>query len=130
MGDLGVFVVGRQRRQVQLVVHPQHAGASSLGHGVHTSTHARQQRRQELRRLERQRQPRVVSLGLGLPALGRDEQALPASEGQAVLDPHRTVAHRSAQGKQRGRFQRPERPFPVRTGDRGVPHGAQAWCGG
>ena len=88
LGDLGVFIVGRQRRQVQFVVHAQHAGPSSLGHGVHASAYARQQRRQEMRWRHRQRQPRVVALAIGLPALGRDEQAFPATERQAVLDPN------------------------------------------
>ena len=41
--DEALRMIRMARRQVQLVVHPQHAGASSLGHGVRTSTHARQQ---------------------------------------------------------------------------------------
>ena len=69
-----------------------------------------------------------MSSGFGLPAYIRDEQPLAAAKAQGVFDPDRAVAQRSAQGKQGGHFQCPERPLTVDVSDGLTPCRAQARC--
>ncbi len=126
--DLGVFLLGGQWRQMQIVVHPQRARARSGRHGVHADAHACQQGVEKLARLDRQRQPGVMPLGFGLPALLGQEQALAATEGQGVFDPDRAVAQRAAQGKQGGRLQGPEGALAVGIGNGLAPSRTQPGC--
>ena len=127
-GDFGILLVGGQRRQVQLVVHAQRAGACGLGHGVDTGAHALEQRGQEVARLGRQLQPGVVTPCLGLPALVGDEQSLSATKAQRMLEPDRAVAQGAAQREQGGHLQRAECPLAVSICDSLAPSWAQACC--
>ena len=125
-GDFGVFFIGGQRRQMQLVIHAQRPRACGGGHGVDTGANACKQGCEEVAGPGRQLQPGVVAPGFGLPALVRDEQPLAAAEAQGVFDPHRAVAKGTAQCKQGGHLQCPERPLTVDVGDGLAPRRAQA----
>jgi hypothetical protein len=51
----------------------QPAGTSGDGHGLDAGMHAHQEWNKEFLRVGRQREPSVVPLGFGLPALGGQE---------------------------------------------------------
>jgi hypothetical protein len=73
LGDLGIVVICRQRREVEVVVDVQHAGPGSLCDRLHAGPYARQQRFKELGRPGRQRQTCIAPRRLGLPSPGRQE---------------------------------------------------------
>ena len=107
---------------MQIVVDAQAARVGRCGHRLQTGLEAFVQRCEKRRAASGQRQPAIVPARLRGPALLGDEELFATAKSQAVVDPHRAVSQRPAQGEQRAHFERPERPLAIESGDRIAPH--------
>ena len=105
-----LLLLGRERLQVQLVVHLKFTGLDGLGDaGLRAFDQGLQVRFGSLR----QGPPLIVGLALFLPSISGNKQPFAAAKRQAVVDPHSAITQGSTQREQGGDFEGAKRLFTI-----------------